>query len=76
MLSRKLAVTESKAEIELQSLLDHTTCRILDSQKDILERVPTDSTQNLTLFGKWGFDGTTGQSKYKQAFSDQIIIQI
>lgn len=68
--TENLSVSESKAEVELQSLLNHTTSRILESQKEILDRVPEDSTHNLTLIGKWGFDGSTGQSEYKQSFSD------
>lgn len=64
-------VTESSAEIELQSLLDHTTTRILESQSDVLSNV--DISKEFVLVGKWGFDGSTGHSEYKQKFSDSSI---
>lgn len=66
-----LLVTESKAEVKLQNLLDHTTSRLLESQIDILDKFPTNC--NMTLIGKWGFDGTTGQSNYKHSFSDPTL---
>lgn len=65
-----LTITDCKAEVELQNLLDHTAGRILEVQKDVLDKVPTNATNCLTLIGKWGFDGSTGQSEYKQRFSD------
>lgn len=64
-------VTESSAEVELQSLLDHTASRILQSQKYVLNGV--DTSKELILIGKWGFDGSTGHSAYKQKFSDSSI---
>lgn len=68
-----ITVTESSAEVELQSLLDHTASRILQSQKDVLDRVPNDSLDKISLIGKWGFDGSTGHSEYKQCFSDPTL---
>lgn len=65
-----ITVTESSAEVELQSLLDHTATRILESQKDVLARVPCQSLDKISLIGKWGFDGSTGHGEYKQCFSD------
>lgn len=64
-------ITESSAEIELQSLLDHTTSRILESQKEILSNI--DMSKDFVLIEKWGFDGSTGHSEYKQTFSDSNI---
>lgn len=64
-------VTETSAEIELQSLLDHTVTRIVDSdQTTIAELIGENRTSNIALIGKWGFDGSTGHSEYKQSFSD------
>lgn len=68
-----IKVTESSAEVELQSLLDHTANRILQSQKDVLDRVPNESLDKISLVGKWGFDGSTGHSEYKQCFSDPTL---
>lgn len=64
-------ITESSTEIELQCLLDHTTFRILESQKVALQNV--DMSKDFVLFGKWGFGGSTGHSEYKQKFSDSSI---
>lgn len=43
----------------MQSLLNHTTKRILQSISANIE-------SNFILHCKWGFDGTSGFSKYKQ----------
>lgn len=63
-------ITETSAEVELQSLLDHTAERILESEPNISEEVRKYPPAELVLFGKWGFDGSSGYSEYKQAFSD------
>lgn len=59
-------VTKSVAEVPLQSLLDHTSCRIIQMQEDLFEQLG--NTLSLTLIVSYGFDGTTGQSSYKQHF--------
>lgn len=66
-------VTASSAEVELQSLFDHTVSRILESQKEVLDQIPNECLSNISLFGKWGFDGSTGHSEYKQCFSDPTL---
>jgi len=47
-------------------LLSHTASRILKHQPEVIEKITDDSVKNLILMGKWGLDGSTGQSKYKQ----------
>ena len=59
-------VTESVAEVPLQSLLDHTSCRIIQVQEDLFEQLGY--TLSLTLTASYGFDGATGQSSNKQHF--------
>lgn len=61
-----ITVTESHAEVELQSLLDHTTKRIIELQDTVVNDVFSDPVNNLKLIGKWGFDGSSGYSEYKQ----------
>lgn len=67
-----VTVTDMSAEVPLQSLLDHTTRRILESQKDVLlstfETVPDTTTLEIPLkfIYKWGSDGSGNQSRYKQ----------
>lgn len=55
-----VTVTDSSARITLQSLLDITVKRILES-------LPNDvQDKELNLISKWGFDGASNQSRYKQ----------
>ena len=57
----------------MQDVLDHTSTRIIEqSQESVTEAVK--GTQEgddlkLTLVCKWGFDGASGHSAYKQTFS-------
>ncbi|XP_054083138.1 uncharacterized protein LOC105219976 [Zeugodacus cucurbitae] len=64
----KISVSESQAEVDLQSLVDHTASRIIRLQNDVLDSIGCDLDDNLVLIGKWGFDGSTGHSEYKQKF--------
>lgn len=57
-----ITVSETEAKIQLQSLLDHTTNRILN-----INNVKPE-TRKLILISKWGCDGASGQSIYKQKF--------
>ncbi|XP_039233158.1 uncharacterized protein LOC120322169 [Drosophila yakuba] len=68
-----ISVDESHAEVELQSLLDNTASSILELQANVVETVNDDSIENLVLIGKWGFDGSTGHSEYKQKFSNNDL---
>lgn len=61
-------VTESSAEILLQNLLDHKVKLILELQKPVLISLLTDLLKNLKLLLKWGIDGRTSHSRYKQIF--------
>lgn len=60
-----IIITETSARIKLQALLDLTANRLL---KDIKIK---DEYTKLTLESKWGFDGSSNQSNYKQSFSAQ-----
>lgn len=58
---------ESSCKIPLQSLLDHTTDRILQ----IPEVCKINSNvDNFKMLYKWGCDGSSGHSQYKQKFND------
>lgn len=61
----KISVSESQAEVELQSLLNHTASRIVRLQHDVLGGLADDFVDNLALIGKWGFDVSTGYSEFK-----------
>lgn len=66
----EIFIDECKAEVKLQALLDHTAERILLSQKDVIKSISVDAVRELELMCKWGCDGTSGQSTFKQKFND------
>lgn len=63
-------ITESCAQIKLQALLDHTTYRIIQLQADVIDTLNSEILQKLVLHCKWGCDGSSGQSVYKQKFDE------
>lgn len=71
-------VEETYADQPLQNLLDHTVTRILniDTVKDTISGFVEPNLEtselvfDLNLHSKWGFDGSTGQSQYKQCLSN------
>lgn len=66
-----LIINERKCEVSLQSLLDNTCERILSSCDFI--SIDSLSDKIFTLYCKWGFDGSSGYSMYKQAFSEENL---
>jgi hypothetical protein len=61
-----IEITERGAKVPLQALLDLTVKRILQ-----VVGAPVDSsTDGLKLISKWGFDGASSQSTYKQKSED------
>ncbi|XP_043864653.1 uncharacterized protein LOC122757197 [Drosophila mojavensis] len=62
---KEISYSETKVEVSLQNLLDHTVDRILSMQQEVLEIFgPT----HCSLILSYGFDGSTGQSIYKQRY--------
>ncbi|XP_049871228.1 uncharacterized protein LOC126370435 [Pectinophora gossypiella] len=57
-------VTETGARIRLQGLLDHTIKRIMQDMG------PIRASSELKLTWKWGLDGSSSQSQYKQKSSN------
>lgn len=65
--STSLEITNTYAKVKyLQHLLDHTASRIL-----MIDTVDIKNIRNLTLYCKWGCDGSSGQSEYKQSFPEE-----
>lgn len=62
-------VKEVGANIELQSLLDHTVNRIIQTCK--MSEIETIDDDLIATY-KWGFDGASGQSLYKQVYQCDI----
>lgn len=78
-LPESYTVTNTLAEINLQSLLDHTATRLLVHLKDVLDTLSTNECSSLELISKWGCDGSQ-QTQFKQKFdnsteSDANILQ-
>lgn len=69
--SDAITITETSAEVQLQALLNHSVKRIVEVQKEVLEALKEDDLINLVLISKWGCDGSSGQSEYKQRFEDE-----
>jgi hypothetical protein len=68
-------ITESHAEVQLRSLLEHTTRRIVEMQKEVViqeMRAKNVQQETATLIVSWGLDGSTGQSRYKQLRFDGL----
>lgn len=62
---QSVTVTDSSARITLQALLDITVKRILESLPESVQN------KDLKLISKWGFDGASNQSRYKQKMDGQ-----
>lgn len=65
-----IIVSDTAAEVKLQQLVDHTVNRIMEVQKTIFEERSLNFSK-ITMFYKWGCDGSGGHSTYKQGFSKQ-----
>ncbi|XP_030766971.1 uncharacterized protein LOC115890777 [Sitophilus oryzae] len=63
-----IKISETSAEVKLQALLDHTVQRLLIVQESVIDSLSEEELNQLSLFTKWGFDGSSGHSSYKQAF--------
>lgn len=64
-----ITVSETSAEVTLQSLLDHTTSRLFKYLEEVLEVIDFEEKQNLELISKWGCDGSQ-QTQFKQKFQN------
>ena len=65
---KDIKTTYTCVDVSLQPLLDHTTERLLLTVETVIEILQTAELNKLCLFTKWGFDGYSGHSSYKQAF--------
>lgn len=61
-------ITETFAEIKLQSLMDHTINRLCKVQEEVLKSIKDLKTLNIIV--KWGCDGAE-QNRYKQKFTGE-----
>ena len=63
-----ISISDYLVSVDLQNFLDHTAARLVSLQKDWLLQKP--NIKNFTLHHKIGFDGSTGQSIYKQSSNE------
>lgn len=63
-----ITITATSAEVTVQALLNHTSERVINVQKEIICGLKSKQSNNLRLISKWGFDGSSGHSSYKQMF--------
>lgn len=68
-----VTISEDKAEVPLQNLLDHTISRLFQSLKEVLDALKPEQYSNMYLICKWGCDGSSGMSEYKQKFFNPNI---
>lgn len=61
-------VTETRAEIKLQAILNKTASRLIEAQTEVIRNVLPRSS--FILLSKWGCDGSSGHSTYKQRFEN------
>lgn len=69
----QVEVSEREASVPLQSLLYHTVTQVFKLCDEVIINYCTKKSiqaVDFILRGNWGFDGSTGQSLYKQSFSD------
>lgn len=62
-------VSESEAVVELEALLNHTFTRLMEFLKPKI-------MGNVTVYFKWGMDGSSGHSQFKQAFEDKTLSDV
>ena len=77
--SDSIYITETRAEVSFQALLDKTAERLVESQLLCFQSMVPLGQQNTlhsclkaTLISKWGFDSSTAQSTYGQTFLNEI----
>ena len=52
--------------VPLQDLLDHTARRLVQLQEEVIRLAADVQHQRLQLISKWGLDGSSGHSSYKE----------
>lgn len=68
-LEETTVITPKTAEVKVQNLLDRTVSRIIETQKDVIkQKMHLFDLNTHKLDCKWGVDGISSQSNYKQLF--------
>lgn len=65
-----VTITDRSAEIKLQALVDHTTTRLMEVQSCVISTyLDKINKESLQILYKWGCDGSSSQSNYKQKYA-------
>ena len=68
-----IKVTETKAKVQLQDLMDHKSKRLVKLQEKEILKYLNDrkkDSDELILISSWGMDGSSSLSKYHQSFNN------
>lgn len=68
-----ITISEDKAEVPLQNLLDHSILRLSESLREVFDSLKPEQCNSIYLISKWGCDGSSGMSEYKQKFLNPNI---
>lgn len=63
IIPKQVSASETSAEVDLQDLMNCTSL-------SIMQQLSVESSRTVKLVCKWGFDGSSGHSTYKQKFSE------
>lgn len=61
-------LSDTSVEVKTQAILDLTVERLFKVLNNVVEPLGHENLKNMCLISKWGFDGSSGHSAYKQAF--------
>ena len=68
-----LLISETCAEVKLQALIDNTGRRLVEVLLPVLKTLSPEENNSLLLRVKFGLDGTSDQSNYKQMFEGDTV---
>lgn len=66
-----MSFTENEAAVTLQSILNHTSGRIILLHMEVIKTLSEKQRENLILIVKWGCDGSSGHNEYKHKLDDE-----
>lgn len=72
----EIHISENIAKVSIQTLLNHTSKRIIELQSEVIIHAQQKSKTTeikTVLVCSWGFDGSSGHSAYKQCYRDKKI---
>lgn len=65
-----ISINDNRVDVCLQQLLDHTAKRLAIVQDPVIRLLVSSGVTDFNLISKWGGDGSSGHSRYKQNFNN------